>query len=81
MRNHASSSLRSSPLRKRRVQSLTGIDPDVLARFLIETFHGLLLQRESDDRFSVEPRKVLSNAPLQAPIGSRNSTALEVVVQ
>ena len=41
-------------------------DPDVLASFLIATFHGLVLQREWDERFAAEPHKVLLNSLLDA---------------
>jgi len=41
-------------------------DSDALASFLIATFHGLVLQREWDDRFTAEPHKMLLNALLRA---------------
>jgi TetR/AcrR family transcriptional regulator, transcriptional repressor of aconitase len=41
-------------------------DPDALACFVIAAFHGLVLQREWDDQFSVKPHKVLLNALLKA---------------
>jgi AcrR family transcriptional regulator len=42
------------------------VDPDALACFVIAAFHGLVLQREWDDQFSVKPHKVLLNALLKA---------------
>jgi AcrR family transcriptional regulator len=55
------------------------IDPDALASFLIAAFHGLVLQREWDDRFSAEPHKALFDLLLQAAIGSANAAELKVV--
>jgi AcrR family transcriptional regulator len=43
-----------------------GVDTDALACFLIAAFHGLVLQREWDEGFSVVPHKALLNALLQA---------------
>jgi AcrR family transcriptional regulator len=55
------------------------IDPNALASFLIAVFHGLVLQREWDDRFSAEPHKALLDLLLQAAIGSVNAAALDLV--
>jgi len=41
-------------------------DPGALASFLIATFHGLVLQREWDERLTAEPHKELLNALLRA---------------
>jgi AcrR family transcriptional regulator len=41
-------------------------DPDALACFVIAAFHGLVLQREWNDKFSAEPFKVLLSSLLQA---------------
>jgi AcrR family transcriptional regulator len=42
------------------------VDPDALACFVIATFHGLVLQREWDENFSVERHKELLHAVLKA---------------
>lgn len=55
------------------------IDQDALASFLIAVFHGLVLQREWDDRFSVEPHKILFDLLLQAASGSANAAELEAI--
>lgn len=55
------------------------VDPEALACFLIATFHGFVLQREWDERFSVGPHKVLLNALLQAVTGVTDATELEAV--
>ncbi len=54
-------------------------DPEALACFLIATFHGLVLQREWDEKFSVEPHKELLNSLLQALSGAAKATELEAV--
>jgi len=41
-------------------------DPDALACFVIAAFYGLVLQREWDHKFSVEPHKELLQTLLQA---------------
>jgi TetR/AcrR family transcriptional regulator, transcriptional repressor of aconitase len=43
-----------------------GVDPDALACFLIAAFHGLVLQREWDDDFSVKPHQALLDLLLRA---------------
>lgn len=52
-------------------------DPDALACFVIATFHGLVLQREWDGQFSVEPHKALLDVLLNA-ISSRGSDPTSV---
>jgi AcrR family transcriptional regulator len=42
------------------------VDPDALACFVIAVFHGLVLQREWDEKFSAEPYKVLLDSLLHA---------------
>ena len=42
------------------------IDLDALASFIIAAFHGLVLQREWDDTFSVDPHKTIFNMLLDA---------------
>ncbi len=55
------------------------IDPDALASFLVAAFHGLVLQREWNDRFSAEPHKTLFNLLLQAVNGPANAAGVKVV--
>lgn len=54
-------------------------DPQALASFVIAAFHGLVLQREWDDGFSVEPHKDLLNSLLKAVGGSSNAQRKTVV--
>ncbi len=42
------------------------VDPDALACFVIAAFHGLVLQREWDHKFSAEPHKKLLQTLLRA---------------
>jgi TetR/AcrR family transcriptional regulator, transcriptional repressor of aconitase len=55
------------------------IDPDALASFLIAAFHGLVLQREWDDRFSSEAHKAIFDSLLQAAVGYSNAREQEVL--
>ncbi len=57
------------------------VNPDVLACFLIAAFHGLVLQREWDDQFSVEQHKSLFNSLLRAVTVPANPNKLEVAKQ
>lgn len=50
------------------------VDTDALACFLIAAFHGLVLQREWDEGFSVVPHKALLNALLRAVSASTNTS-------
>jgi TetR/AcrR family transcriptional regulator, transcriptional repressor of aconitase len=57
----------------------TSIDPDALASFLIAAFHGLVLQREWDDKFSSESHKAIFNLLLEAATAHSNAAELELV--
>jgi AcrR family transcriptional regulator len=54
------------------------VDADALACFLIATFHGLVLQREWDDKFTVESHKELFDSLLRAVTAPASATGQEV---
>jgi len=59
----------------------TSIDLDALASFLIAAFHGLVLQREWDDRFSPDSHKAMFNLLLAATMGHSNAAEAESSAQ
>lgn len=52
------------------------VDRDALACFFIAAFHGLVLQREWDEKFSAEPHKLLLNSLLEALSVKANEPAI-----
>jgi AcrR family transcriptional regulator len=51
------------------------VDPDALACFVIAAFHGLVLQREWDEQFSVESHQALFQTLLNAVTGPPKDSA------